>query len=215
MSQLSLMDSSGPRWSKFDLPDADVRLLNGFMDGRSGDLLFKVLRSSIRWRQDTIRIYGKAHPLPRLQQWFGDAGLDYTWSGIHMVPEPWPDELREVKEKVEDVAGERFNTVLLNLYRNGQDTVSWHSDDEKDLGSAPTIASVSLGAERNFVLRHNDPTDLDSVTIPLPHGSLLLMAGTTQSKWKHALPRRKSVVGERINLTFRRVLRPGPARRGL
>jgi alkylated DNA repair dioxygenase AlkB len=213
MSQLSFLESTKPRWVEYDLPDADVRLMHGFMDGRSADALFQALRTSVRWRQDTIRIYGKEHPLPRLQQWFGDPGLDYTWSGIHMSPEPWPELLREAKRKVEEVARVQFNTVLLNLYRSGQDTVSWHADDEKDLGPTPTIASMSLGAERDFVLRHNEPTDLDSVTIALPHGSLLLMAGSTQSAWKHALPRRKTVAGERINLTFRRVIGTNQQRR--
>jgi alkylated DNA repair dioxygenase AlkB len=207
MNQLSLLESRNPRWVNFALPDADVRLLHGFMERRSAEALFQVLRRSTRWRQDTIRIYGKEHPLPRLQQWFGDPGLDYTWSGIHMAPEPWPDVLLDAKRKVEAAAGGmQFNTVLLNLYRSGDDTVSWHADNEKDLGQSPTIASMSLGVERDFVLRHNDPTDLESVTIPLPHGSLLLMSGSTQSNWKHALPRRKGTVGERINLTFRHVL---------
>jgi alkylated DNA repair dioxygenase AlkB len=206
MSQLSLLESASPRWSKYDIPDADVRLLHGFMDQRSADDLFQTLRQTVSWRQDTIRIYGKVHPLPRLQQWFGDAGLDYTWSGIHMKPEPWPSVLLDTKRKVEAIAGVEFNTVLLNLYRSGQDTVSWHSDDERDLGPAPIIASMSLGVEREFVLRHNDRADIDQVVIPLPNGSLLLMAGSTQSKWKHALPRRKGITGERINLTFRRVL---------
>jgi alkylated DNA repair dioxygenase AlkB len=207
MSQLSLLDQAGPRWVRFNLPDADVRLLHGFFGPREGDALLRSLLGEIAWRQDKIKIYGKEHLLPRLQQWFGDTGLDYTWSGIHMAPEPWPEILFAIRRRVEDVAGSPFNTVLVNRYRNGQDTVSWHSDDERDLGSAPIIASVSLGAERDFTLRHNKRTALDTVTIPLPHGSLLLMAGTTQSNWQHALPRRKTVTDERINLTFRNVMR--------
>jgi alkylated DNA repair dioxygenase AlkB len=207
MTQLSLLGQASPTWVRFNLPDADVRLLHGFFDPREADALFRSLRDSIAWRQDKIRIYGKEHLLPRLQQWFGDAGLDYTWSGIHMTPEPWSEILIPTRRRVEQVAGSSFNTVLVNRYRNGQDTVSWHADDERDLGPAPIIASVSLGVERDFTLRHNKRIDLDTVTIPLPHGSLLLMGGSTQSNWQHALPRRKSVKEERINLTFRNVLR--------
>jgi alkylated DNA repair dioxygenase AlkB len=142
-----------------------------------------------------------------LQQWFGDAGLNYTWSGIRMEPLPWTSILDEIRSRAEEAAKERFNTVLLNLYRTGDDTVAWHSDDERALGPTPIIASVSLGAERDFVLRHRDRDDVEEVKIVLPHGSLLLMQGKTQAMWKHALPRRRGVTSERINLTFRRVVR--------
>lgn len=150
-------------------------------------------------------MFGKEHDLPRLQQWFGDPGLVYRWSGIDMAPEPWSAAIAEVKAKVEKYSGVQFNTVLLNRYRDGSDTVAWHADDEEGLGTRPTIGSVSLGAERDFLLRHNERTDFNNVTIPLPHGSLLIMAGPTQAHWKHCIPRRKRVDGERINLTFRQM----------
>jgi alkylated DNA repair dioxygenase AlkB len=204
MGQLSLLGSV-PGWRSFDLPDADVRLLCAFLSADEASSLFQRLRSEVPWRQDTIKIYGKEHLLPRLQQWFGDAGLYYTWSGIRMVPLPWIPALNEIRRRTEEAVKERFNTALLNLYRNGDDTVSWHSDDERTLGPTPIIASVSLGAERDFVLRHRDRADVEEVKIALPHGSLLLMQGRTQAMWKHALPRRRGVTTERINLTFRRV----------
>jgi alkylated DNA repair dioxygenase AlkB len=206
MSQLSLLGSV-PGWRFFDLPDADVRLLSAFLTSAEASRLFQRLRSEVPWRQDTIKIYGKQHLLPRLQQWFGDAGLNYTWSGIRMEPLPWTSILDEIRSRAEEAAKERFNTVLLNLYRTGDDTVAWHSDDERALGPTPIIASVSLGAERDFVLRHRDRDDVEEVKIVLPHGSLLLMQGKTQAMWKHALPRRRGVTSERINLTFRRVVR--------
>lgn len=208
MSQLSLLQSPGPEWERFDLPDADVRLLRGLFTHQEGAALFAELRTGVSWRQDKIRFYGKEHDLPRLQQWYGDPGLTYTWSGIRMTPEPWSPLLLKIKERVERFAGASFNTVLLNLYRNGSDTVSWHTDDEKELGVDPIIGSVSLGAERDFLLRHSGHPELGDVAILLPHGSLLVMGGATQSCWKHSLPRRKRVTGERINLTFRRMLTP-------
>lgn len=205
MSQLSLLNVSGPEWERFELPDAEVRLLRSLFSAQESTALLRELRTSIQWRQDKIRFFGKEHDLPRLQQWHGDPGLTYTWSGIRMSPEPWTPLLLQVKERVEQFAGTQFNTVLLNLYRDGNDTVSWHTDDEEELGPRPVIGSVSLGAERDFMLRHNERSELNNVKISLPDGSLLLMAGSTQTHWKHALPRRQRVVTERINLTFRRM----------
>jgi alkylated DNA repair dioxygenase AlkB len=205
MSQLSMLPSMEPRVERFDLPEADVRLLHRFMSNREAEALFVALRRDVPWRQDKIKFYGKEHLLPRLQQWYGDPAATYTYSGIQMAPEPWSPLLLELKRKVEAASSARFNTVLLNLYRNGTDTVSWHADDEPEFGADPVIASLSLGATRDFVLRHNTRKGLEK-TIPLEHGSLLVMAGTTQAEWKHSLPRRKGAVGERINLTFRLVL---------
>lgn len=190
------------------LPDAEVCLLPGFLTDQEADALLFTLRDSVAWRQDKIRVYGKEHPLPRLQQWFGDFGCTYTWSGIEMRPEPWTPALQRVKTRVEEVTGDVFNTVLLNRYRNGQDTVSWHADNERALGPNPVIASVSLGAERDFALRHKSRKDMAPVVVRLPHGSLLVMKGITQTYWDHALPRRKGLWVERINLTFRRIINP-------
>jgi alkylated DNA repair dioxygenase AlkB len=189
-------------WEIFSLPDADVRLQRAFLSPTEATRLLNELLSDTPWRQDTISFYGKEHLLPRLQQWYGDEGLTYTWSGIHMAPIAWSPTLLHIKRLAEEAAGTPFNTVLLNHYRLGSDSVSWHADDEEELGEDPVIASVSLGAERDFMLRHIERR-VDDITIPLPHGSLLVMAGATQSYWKHSLPRRKRVTVARVNLTFR------------
>lgn len=197
---------AAPRaWETFALPDADVKLLRGFCSHVEADQIFCALRDGVTWRHDKIVVYGKTHDLPRLQQWYGDVGLSYTWSGLTMTPEPWLPVLLQLKVRVEEEADAAFNTALVNRYRTGGDTVGWHSDDEIGLGPRPTIASLSFGAERDFVLRHND--GLHQATIPLAAGSLLVMSGNTQRNWKHSLPRRAKA-GERINVTFR-LMQPG------
>ena len=120
-------------------------------------------------------------------------------------PLPWLDELAELRRRVEDQTGCRFNSVLLNLYRNGQDSMGWHSDSEKELGSCPVIASISLGTVRRFVLRHKKRKALAVQSLALEHGSMLLMRGATQQCWRHAVPRTRREVGQRMNLTFRHV----------
>jgi alkylated DNA repair dioxygenase AlkB len=205
MGQLSLLGAPPPRTDRLELPDADVRLQHGVFSAREADDYFARLMVETPWRQDKIAFYGKVFDLPRLQQWYGDEGLSYVWSGIVMNPLPWSPTLLEVKARAEAIAGETFNTVLLNRYRDGNDTVAWHTDDEKELGDEPVIGSVSFGAERDFVLRHSSRKELDDVTLKLTHGSVLVMAGPTQRCWKHSVPRRKRVTDERINLTFRRI----------
>lgn len=206
MSQLSLL-SPAASWEEIDLPDGEARLLPSLFDVAEADTLLQRLLTEVPWRQDVIRLFGREHPLPRLQQWFGDEGLDYTWSGIHLQPLPWSPFLTEIKNRVEEASGASFNTVLLNRYRSGKDTVSWHSDNEIDLGPQPVICSVSFGAERDFVLKHATNSSIERRAIYLTHGSLLLMAGETQANWLHALPRRARIAGERVNLTFRQISR--------
>lgn len=188
----------------FVLSDARVYLVDPFLAPEEAGSLFDALLTGIRWRQDTIKLWGKVHDVPRLQQWFADEGMVYTWSGIRMEPEPWSAPLERLRERLHEVLGLRFNTALANLYRDGNDTVGWHADDEPELGDAPVIASVSLGATRDFVLRHRSRTELVQ-SIRLSHGSLLVMEGETQEHWKHCVPRRKRVHAPRINLTFRHV----------
>ena len=148
-------------------------------------------------------MFGKEVNLPRLTAWYGDKGKSYKYSGIEMNPNTWTPTLLIIKEKVETVAGFNFNSVLVNLYRNGQDYVSWHSDDESELGNNPTIASVSFGATRRFILRHKSNRDLGKVEVALTHGSLILMQGTTQHFWQHQVPKTAKKISPRINLTFR------------
>jgi alkylated DNA repair dioxygenase AlkB len=147
--------------------------------------------------------------VPRLVAWHGDPGAVYTYSGTAHEPRPWTDDLRSVRERLQRLTGHRYNSVLLNLYRDGRDGMGWHADDEPELGPAPAIASLSLGATRRFRLRHRGQREL-GCAVDLAHGDLLLMAGGTQSAYLHALPKTARLVGERINLTWRWVgRRPG------
>ena len=142
---------------------------------------------------------------PRLVAWFGDPGAAYTYSGLQLVPEPWSERLGSLRARTEGAAGHPFNSVLCNLYRDGNDSMGLHADAEPELGPNPVIASVSLGATRRFVLRHakdrGERLDLD-----LAGGSLLVMSGTTQHFWRHGVPKQKKITDSRINLTFRRIL---------
>ncbi len=152
-------------------------------------------------------MFGKAYPVPRLHQWFGDPDAVYSWSGLTMQPQPWSPELAYLRGAVEAATRRRFNSVLVNFYRDGSDAVSWHADDEPELGSQPLIASVSLGASRDFILRRKHDV-ASKISVSLENGSLLVMAGTTQQEWEHALPRRKRVKQPRLNLTFRQIKAP-------
>jgi alkylated DNA repair dioxygenase AlkB len=148
-------------------------------------------------------MYGRRWP--RLTAYYGDAGVRYTYSGVTHPALPWPEYLLGVRRRIQEVAGSPFNSLLLNRYRDGRDSIGFHSDDEAELGPHPAVASVSLGATRRFVLRHNRTRE--RVEYDLAHGSLLLMAGTTQEHWRHAVPKVKGPAGERINLTFRHILK--------
>lgn len=165
--------------------------------------VFDALRVASAWEQKSVRIYGRHVPQPRLIAWYGDPGTSYTYSGLRVDPNPWFPALASLKAEVERATGATFNSVLLNLYRNGSDSVAWHADDEPELGSNPTIASVSLGATRKFQLKHNLTKQVFSVD--LTSGSLLVMSGSTQESYKHAVLKTTRPVGERINLTFRRI----------
>jgi alkylated DNA repair dioxygenase AlkB len=188
------------------MPDGEIIVDQNFFGELESDQLFNELRASLHWRQDKIKMFGKEVNIPRLTAWYGDQGKSYTYSGITMNPDGWTQTLLLIKARVEKVVGLKFNSVLVNLYRNGKDYVSWHSDDEKELGKNPTIASVSLGATRRFLLRHKSNKALDTIEITLSHGSLLIMKGTTQHFWKHQIPKSSRVLTERINLTFRTII---------
>ena len=187
------------------IPDGEVIIYRNFFEESESDRLFEELKNSLNWQQDKIKIFGKEVNLPRLTAWYGDEGKSYNYSGITMNPNSWTPELLAIKEKIEKVIAIDFNSVLGNLYRDGKDYVSWHSDDEKELGNNPIITSVSFGATRQFQLRHKSNKDLDTVEITLTHGSLLIMKGATQHFWKHQVPKTSKVLKERINLTFRTI----------
>lgn len=187
------------------MPDADVSLLHGLEMPMPYDDVLRKLIEDIKWRQEAVRIYGKVMQQPRLIAWYGDPGKRYDYSGISLTPLPWLDILREIKRRVEDCTDARFNSVFLNLYRDHNDSMGFHSDDERELGLEPTIASVTFGATRTFVMKHKKRDDLSSYKIPLEAGSVLLMKGGTQRFWKHGILKQTKPCGPRVNLTFRTI----------
>jgi alkylated DNA repair dioxygenase AlkB len=170
------------------------------------DQLFKLLWEEIAWEQHTIKLYGRAVLTPRLTAWMGDG--PYRYSGIVNEPTAWPRALVERRERLQDELGVEFNSCLVNLYRDGADSMGYHSDNEPELGAQPTIASISLGDRRRFVLRHRSTGERWSWD--LGHGDLLVMRDESQSNYAHAIPKTSRQVGPRMNLTFRRFLRISP-----
>lgn len=191
---------------RLGLPDADVYYLSHMDLGSDPDLILKQLIEQVPWRTEVINLWGKEYQQPRLTAWFGDAEARYTYSGLSLEPLPWTDLLSTLRSRVEALAGVSFNSVLLNYYRDHRDSMGMHSDDEPELGRNPTIASVSLGAPRTFVMKHKLKKALKPVHLPLDHGSLLLMKGATQHNWKHGINKVSQPCGPRVNLTFRRIL---------
>ena len=163
---------------------------------------FKELQTTIEWKQEPIKIFGQQVMQPRLTAWYGDNHKPYTYSGITMQPVSWTPTLMAIKRKIEAVAKVEFTSALLNLYRNGKDSMGWHRDNEKELGNNPVIASVSFGASRIFKLRLYENKTV-SKSIELSDGSFLLMSGETQHYWEHQIAKTNKPVGPRINITFR------------
>ncbi len=184
------------------LPDAELVYHPMFYTKTESDKLLATLLATIAWKQDKIRMYGKELPLPRLSAWYGDSAKHYTYSGITLNPLPWTKELLQIKERIEAEAGVTFTSVLLNRYRDGQDYVGWHADDEKELGKNPVIGSVNFGATRKFQLRRIDDHK-EKFEVELKHGTFLVMQGSTQHYWQHQVPKTALKIGERLNLTFR------------
>lgn len=151
-------------------------------------------------------MFGRQVAIPRLQAWYGDPNCTYRYSGLQLNPLPWTPDLLQLKARVEKLCQHTFNSVLLNLYRTGSDSNGWHSDDEKELGEQPVIASLSLGETRRFRLRHKYDKDIAPINLNLSSGSLLCMSGHSQSCWQHCIPKTARTVGPRINLTFRNIL---------
>lgn len=189
-------------FQKFDLPDCDISYMTNFIELEQANWLFKSLETNIPWQQDDIKVFGKTYAQPRLTSLHSSEGKSYSYSNITMNSKPFTHELNELKKKLFVLTQIKFNACLLNLYRNGQDSNGWHSDDEKELGTNPVIASISLGEERSFQLRHKFDSSLKHKLV-LKHGSLLLMKGTTQHYWQHQVPKTKKQIEKRINLTFR------------
>ena len=193
LERLPMQDAEVWFASRIELPTPANEILRHLIDG-------------VPWRSEQVTVWGKKFDQPRLIAWFGDPEKAYTYSGIAMKPLPWTQELLTLKCVVESFAKESFNSVLLNQYRNGQDSMGFHSDDERELGPTPTIASLSLGNERTFVFKHKTAKGLKPVRLKLTSESLLVMKGETQANWKHGIDKEKLPCGPRINLTFRRIL---------
>ena len=185
--------------------DGGLQYAQHFLSLEQADRLFAELVTQVPWQQAEIRLFGRNVMTPRLSCWMGDASAVYRYSNTTFLPEPWLNSILALKNQLETAVGCTFNSVLLNYYRNGQDAMGWHSDDEPELGTQPAIASVSLGAERRFLLREKTK-NARSMGLPLANGSLLLMQGDSQKLFQHALPRTAKPIGARINLTFRKIL---------
>ncbi|MEZ0470937.1 alpha-ketoglutarate-dependent dioxygenase AlkB family protein [Luteimonas salinilitoris] len=186
------------------LPDADLAFDPTWLDAAQADALFAALLAQVPWETHRIRMFGRTVDSPRLSCWIGDPEASYRYSGTRFEPRPWPQVLAPLRVRLREAASIDFNSVLANLYRDGRDRMGWHSDDEPELGPRPTIASISLGAPRRFLLKRRDGSG-ERLALELPHGSLLLMRGETQRHYRHALPPTARPVGARINLTFRAI----------
>lgn len=188
-----------------DLTHADLLLYPQFFAATEAESIFTSLMDELVWQQEDIELFGKRHKVPRLSCWYGECNLSYTYSGITAKTLPWTPLLNDIKNRVNRLIGAEFNSVLCNCYRNGDDGVGWHADDESELGHQPMIASLSFGGLRRFQLKHRFQPAMRH-TMTLPHGSLLLMKGQTQSHWLHQLAKSKKALMPRINLTFRRII---------
>jgi alkylated DNA repair dioxygenase AlkB len=188
-----------------DIPlvDGNCTLVQPFLAIDEADQLLESLIDQTPWQQPEVTLFGKKIKSPRLAAWYGDPAATYTYSGLVNEPLPWTPVLSELKKKVEHHCNQPFNSVLLNYYRDGNDAMGWHADNEPELGPAPTIVSLSLGQSRRFLLKHKRNKNIPTTKIDLEHGSLLIMSGNTQRNWKHSISRTKRSVKERVNLTFR------------
>ncbi|MDR2013311.1 MAG: alpha-ketoglutarate-dependent dioxygenase AlkB [Rhodanobacter sp.] len=187
-----------------ELAGADLRYDAHAWPRAEADAFLAALRTEIRWEQHRLKLFGREIGAPRLSCWIGDAGAVYTYSGARFEPRPWTPTTATLRDELAARLGLRCNSVLANLYRDGRDSMGWHSDDEPELGREPVIASLSFGAERTFRLRSRTLPRVE-LALELAHGSLLVMAGATQRLFQHALPRRVRISTERINLTFRQI----------
>ena len=188
------------------IPDGEITFHQGFYNLEESHRLKQLLIKTIDWTQDEVIVYGKRHKIPRLNAWYGNEGKVMKYSGLTLESKKWTKELLEIKSKIEEATGTKFNSCLLNYYRNGSDGMGWHQDNEKELGKNPIIASVTFGETRPFQLKHISNKELKKVDIPLSNGSLLIMAGETQHYWKHQIPKTTREIKERVNLTFRNII---------
>lgn len=188
----------------FVIKDGSLSFNPNFIDNTLAKQYYAYLLQHIKWEQYHIKMFGKTLPQPRLTAWYGEVDAAYSYSGLQLKPLPFTPLLTDLKNSIEAFTKQSFNSVLLNLYRNEQDSMGWHSDDEKELGEKPFIASLSLGSSRIFQLKHKTDKALKG-KLELSNGSLLCMGGTLQKHWQHAIPKSSVTCGARINLTFRKI----------
>lgn len=201
MEQFNLFEEPRNINDPIQIINGEYIYIENFYEKNEADLYFNTLIKNIHWKQESMNMYGKQILFPRLTSWYGQSDKPYSFSGITLNPHPWSKELLEIKKNIEPLANVEYNSVLLNRYRNGNDSISWHTDAEKELGLNPVIASVNFGAERTFQLKHIETKK--RIDIALKHGSLLIMMGELQHYWQHQVPKTKKPKTERINLTFR------------
>ena len=183
--------------------DGLLQLFPEFISPPESAQLFEELLNTLAWQNESIRMFGKQIPVPRLVCWYGDENARYTYSGVSHQPLPWTESLLAIRRRIENQTGALFNSVLGNLYRNERDSMGWHADNEYELGLNPVIASLSLGQSRTFKLRHNKSRNI--VDLELASGSLAVMSGQFQHCWQHSLPKWRSAKSQRINLTYRHI----------
>jgi alkylated DNA repair dioxygenase AlkB len=201
-----LMDKMDFNHANLVLPGADLLFYPNWLGVHQADSLMKVSREKIAWECHRIKLFGREVDSPRLSCWMGDAGASYVYSHTRFEPNAWVLELNKLREQLQAAFKTPFNSVLANCYRDGRDSMGWHSDDEPELGFQPVIASISLGATRRFSFKAKTE-HAKAIHLELPHGSLLLMRGDTQKNYRHALAKTAKPVGERINLTYRNILK--------
>lgn len=193
--------------TELTLPDADLRLLPQWVDAATADRWLAQLVAETAWEQPEVHIFGRAVAVPRLLAWYGDAEASYRYSGQTHQPQPWTPLLAEIRTRVQDEVGQPLNGVLLNYYRDGNDSMGWHSDDEAELGRNPLVASLNLGGTRRFDLRRKGGSRIEH-SLSLEHGSLLVMGGPTQHYWQHQVAKTRRPCAPRLNLTFRLIRSP-------
>ncbi len=206
LSTTSPLFRAGDEPERIRLPGADLAFWPALALGARHEAIMTELADATPWRCDEIRMFGKRYRQPRLTAWYGDPGAGYRYSGIELAPLAWTERLADLRDRVGRASGTRFNSVLLNLYRDQNDSMGMHADDEPELGRQPVIASLSLGAERTLNLRHRHDPGVAAARLALPGGSLLLMCGDTQRNWKHGIAKQRRACGPRLNLTFRRIV---------
>jgi alkylated DNA repair dioxygenase AlkB len=193
--------------TRLQLPDAQLDFQPGWLDAPTADSWLSQLLRETTWQQPQLRLYGRLHPVPRLVAWYGDEEASYRYSGLIHRPLPWTPLLAHIRQRLEAAVGQSLNGALLNHYRDGHDSMGWHSDDEAELGANPLIASLNLGGTRRFDLRRKGGSRIEH-SLELAHGSLLVMAGSTQHYWQHQVAKTRRPCAPRLNLTFRLIRSP-------